>query len=89
MAYFVCCLFEGCEIPIFTGIRTNGFQVSDLSKTPPVTRYLAHRTCIDVLPSALKLTEGNAVLFAPLDGHLPKFDLLKLIPSVPQVIFRK
>jgi hypothetical protein len=51
--------------------------------------YLAHRTCIDSLPSPLKLTEGNAVVFAPLDGHLPKFDLLKPIPSVPQVVFRK
>jgi hypothetical protein len=31
--------------------------------------------------------EGNTVLFAPLDGHLPKFGLLELIPSVPQVVF--
>jgi hypothetical protein len=42
-----------------------------------------HRCC------PLKLTEGNAVLFAPFDRHLPKFDLLKPIPGVPQVIFRK
>ena len=49
----------------------------------------SHLTSIAALPSLLSLTEGNAVLFAPLDGHLPKFDLLEPIPSVPQVVFGK
>jgi hypothetical protein len=35
----------------------------------------------------LRLAEPNAVLFAPLRCDLPKFDLLELIPSVPQVVF--
>jgi hypothetical protein len=39
------------------------------------------------LLSQLSLTVGNAVLFTPFDGHLPKFDLLEPIPSVPQVVF--
>jgi hypothetical protein len=63
--------------------------IGNMKSICPDYLYLAHRTCIDALPSPLKLTEGNAVLFAPLDGHLPKFDLLKSIPSVPQVVFRK
>jgi len=49
----------------------------------------SHLTCAATLPSPLSLTEGNAVLFAPLDGHVPKFDLLKAVPSVPQVVFGK
>jgi len=49
----------------------------------------SHPTCIATLPSPLSLTEGNAVLFAPLDGHLPKLYLLEPIPSVPQVVFGK
>ncbi len=49
----------------------------------------SHLTSIATLASLLSLAEGNAVLFAPLDGHLPKFDLLEPIPSVPQVIFGK
>ena len=41
------------------------------------------------LESPLALTEGNVVLFAPFDGHLPEFDLLEPIPCVPQVVFGK
>jgi hypothetical protein len=48
---------------------------------------VSHPTCIATLPSQLSLAEGDAVLFTPLDGHLPKFDLLEPIPSVPQVVF--
>ena len=44
----------------------------------------SHLTCIATLPSPLSLTERNAVLFAPLDGHLPKFDLFEAIPSGQQ-----
>src|SRR6266480_1718380 len=47
----------------------------------------SHPTCMATLPSQLSLTVGNAVLFTPFDGHLPKFDLLEPIPSVPQVVF--
>ena len=38
-------------------------------------------------PSQLSLTVGNAVLFTPFGGHLPKFDLLEPIPVVPQIVF--
>jgi hypothetical protein len=35
----------------------------------------------------LRLAEDNAVLFAPLHSDPSKFDLLELIPRVPQVVF--
>src|ERR1700730_1706335 len=54
-------------------------QTSAKHRSPQETR----RGC------RLRLAERNAVLFAPLDGDLPKFGLLEPIPSVPQVVFGK
>jgi hypothetical protein len=52
-------------------------------KGPLNTRLLFTR----VLPTPLSLTDRNAILFAPLGGHLPKFEVLELVPGVPQGVF--
>jgi hypothetical protein len=54
------------------------------SREPPLSPSFHPQS---VRSTPLSLTDRDAVLFAPSDGHPPEFELLELIPGVPQGVF--